>query len=342
MINNISFKKSILLLVILSIVVFINGCRIVNADSIFNNKNIHVYHIKGSLNGIAIDGSGNIWVTNASNRTVTQISSTGSILETYPLGDSPLNIAIDRHGNIWILMEFSLTELNPVPSGGVHIKNIHNKNLEWGSANSGGIAINGGNNILVSHDDTIMEFSHSGSIEYKINDNSLDLHGGDIAIGYGAVWVVGRRSITRLNDSGLKIYSIGSYTTAIALDTFNSGIIWVTYAQRYGREGDVIKLNSSGATLGMYKVGVNPEAIATDGSGNVWVANQGDYINNDNGSVSELSPSGVLLKTYNVGQSASAIAIDDSGNVWVACRNDVYELINVATPVKTPLVSYLK
>jgi hypothetical protein len=56
-----------------------------------------------------------------------------------------------------------------------------------------------------------------------------------------------------------------------------------------------------------------PSAVATDGSGNVWVTNKGG--NN----IVELSHAGVLETTVSSGFSApSALALDLSGNVWVA------------------------
>jgi streptogramin lyase len=79
---------------------------------------------------------------------------------------------------------------------------------------------------------------------------------------------------------------------------------------------NVTKLSSSGTVLGTYSVGSAPKSVAIDGSGNVWVANM------DSGSVTELSSSGTFLGTYSVkGYDPDGIAIDGSGNVWVANIN---------------------
>jgi streptogramin lyase len=74
----------------------------------------------------------------------------------------------------------------------------------------------------------------------------------------------------------------------------------------------VTKLSSAGATLGTYSVGSNPQYVAVDQSGNVWVTNAGS--NN----VTKLSSAGATLGTYSVGIYPQDVAVDQSGNVWVA------------------------
>lgn len=55
-----------------------------------------------------------------------------------------------------------------------------------------------------------------------------------------------------------------------------------------------------------------PQGIAIDAYGNVWVANA------CSGTVTELNASGITVATYTVGTQPEHIAIDASGNVWVA------------------------
>ncbi|MEO6922846.1 MAG: hypothetical protein ABI142_03390 [Bryocella sp.] len=89
-----------------------------------------------------------------------------------------------------------------------------------------------------------------------------------------------------------------------------------------------------------------PQGIATDATGNVWVANSG------NSSVSEFSPSGLALSPttgYTGGSIATpyALAVDPGGNVWVANATSVTELngatgasiINVPSSVAAPIAS---
>ena len=75
---------------------------------------------------------------------------------------------------------------------------------------------------------------------------------------------------------------------------------------------NVTELSSTGAFMGTYSVGSAPDAIVIDNYGNIWVANEGSA------SVTELKSTGVVIGTYTVGTSPDAIAISSNGNVWVA------------------------
>ncbi len=86
-----------------------------------------------------------------------------------------------------------------------------------------------------------------------------------------------------------------------------------------GTAGSVTKLDSSGNKIGTYTVGNDPDSIAIDKSGNVWVA--GDAV------VTELDSSGNHLQTcsLNTGDGSAYmdsldsnyVAADSSGNIWV-------------------------
>jgi sugar lactone lactonase YvrE len=89
-----------------------------------------------------------------------------------------------------------------------------------------------------------------------------------------------------------------------------------------------------------------PDAVAIDGAGNVWVANNGAN------TVSELSNSGAPISSA-AGyvppgvNGPVAIAVDGSGDIWVSdptagLGNQVTELIGAGTPVVTPLAAGVK
>ena len=67
--------------------------------------------------GIAIDGSGNVWVTNYYNNTVTELNASGTIIGTYAVGSYLSGIAIDASGNVWVAGNVNgtngITELSP-------------------------------------------------------------------------------------------------------------------------------------------------------------------------------------------------------------------------------------
>jgi streptogramin lyase len=83
----------------------------------------------------------------------------------------------------------------------------------------------------------------------------------------------------------------------------------------------VAEVNSNGvpASGSPFAAGTQPNNLAIDTSGHVWVSDTGG--NSGNGEVSELSTSnGSLVNTYTSGgfKGPGSVAIDASGNVWVA------------------------
>jgi len=113
-----------------------------------------------------------------------------------------------------------------------------------------------------------------------------------------------------LTTSNFSIASISySYPLNFAVDGYQNA--WVTSDLNFNN-GFVQKINSTGSTLGRFTVGSQPEGIAIDSSGNVWVANS-----DGSGSVSKLSNSGNTLGTFSVDIYPIGVAIDSSDNVWV-------------------------
>jgi hypothetical protein len=100
----------------------------------------------------------------------------------------------------------------------------------------------------------------------------------------------------------------------------------VTSSAINGGNGEVVELTPQGAVQNTAVDGGaidNPNSIAVDGSGNVWVANNvsASTLNSGQGSVSGLNSGGGSLSgspftTANM-DSPSQVATDASGNVWV-------------------------
>jgi streptogramin lyase len=143
----------------------------------------------------------------------------------------------------------------------------------------------------------------------------------DLAIdSQGNAWVL---SSAGSNSSSVSILNIGGISATfpqsganfgrIALDPYDDPWLTNPFAS------NVVELNSSGgrATLNPFSgAGIQgPGALAFDGSGNAWIANNGP-------SVSKLSANGAALSSsagFNTGGVGStALALDTSGNVWVA------------------------
>jgi len=74
----------------------------------------------------------------------------------------------------------------------------------------------------------------------------------------------------------------------------------------------VVEISREGVVLGTFAVGSDPQALAIDASGNIWVGSQ------DSSNITELSPVGSLVGTWAVGDPGDTIgiAIDGTGNAW--------------------------
>ncbi len=274
----------------------------------------------GNPYGIAIDASGNVWVTNNGSHNVTELSSTGATIGTYAVGTNPQGIAIDASGNVWVANNGSgtVTELR---STGATIITV------TVGTNPHGIAIDASGNVWVTNSSpnggsgTVTELSSTGT---PIGTYAVGINPFGIAIdASGNVWVVNgnNNDVTKLSPTGAPIgtYAVGGNPYGIAIDA--SGNVWVTNSGT----NNVTELSPAGTPIGTYPAGSAPQGIAIDASGNVWVANTGSP-------VTELSSTGAPIGTYAVGTLSFGIAIDASGNVWVANNSSgtVTEIFGVA------------
>lgn len=260
--------------------------------------------------GVAVDGSNNVWVANWGSDTVTELSSSGSLIGTYAVGVHPTGIAVDNNNDVWV-------------------------------ANSGS--------------NTIMKLSSSGSVLATYATGVTPM---GVAVGNGTnanVWFANRGSntVTQMAENGMVIgtYQVGAtYPSGIAA---NSSGVWVAGANGitsgdFGTVNAVItELSYSGNILGQQvmkfaevcytcEAAQEPGAVAADGNGNVWVANERAD------TVTKFSSAGNLLGIYRMGSPygpgsglyrfdpTGGIAVDSNNDVWIAnlSSNTVRELSN--------------
>ena len=292
----------------------------------------------GYPDGIAIDSSGNVWVSNRSNNSLSEFNSSGSPVSNSPFSGGglyePGNIAIDQSGYLWIA--------NPTDASG---DGSISKFTSGGSPVSGSPFSGGG---LI--DPLGIAIDVSGHIwatnpeEYTLSE----LNSSGTAMSPGAGWG---------NSSKMEA------PTNLAIDA--SGNLWVADGSDF--ISALSEYTPSAATppvagawssaSPIYNGGLGyPWGVAIDGAGNIWMSNS--Y--NSYAAVSEFSSSGAAITPQNSTQNGyiipgaqgapMGIAIDGSGNVWVANSNgtayghangSVGEYVGAATPVVTPVVANL-
>jgi streptogramin lyase len=320
--------------------------------------------------GIAVDGSGDVWVPNFDSNSVSEFKYDGTVLSgtTGFVGaglDEPTSVAIDIYGNAWVANFltptpglWSISEFNSSGAGvsgppgyegsglnepyGIAIDNLDHT---W-------VANTGGNNLS--------EFNSSGSPlsgskGYAVG--SLVGPAGIAADTAGNVWTV---DFTGSNGLLVESTSAGAQTPdpsgfsggglnapyGVAIDS--AGNVWVTN-QNGGNSGDgsLSEFNSSGSpqsgSNGFSGGGIDgPYGLAIDGLGNVWTANNFAW------TISEFNSSGTAITGTNGYSSTSlqkpyGIAVDPSGNVWVASNSSssssLTEFVGAAAPVVTPLAA---
>ena len=326
--------------------------------------------LQGAL-GIALDGSGNVWITNKSGNSVTELSSSGA-----PLSPStgftggglqgPVGIAIDDSGNAWIANRSSnsITELSKSgaalsPSTGF---------TGGGLVRPFSIAIDAPGNVWATDGGVIAELSDVGvPISPSIGFSSeAQLAPTYLAIDPSSnLWFeTERNTIAEVSSSGALIsnYVALNNNTGVAAQCDQAdevgGIAIDALGNKWSKSAfGVTKLSTSPSPVcvqiggvGMPSVGgvgldfedfingdCTPGAIAIDGAGNAWVLD-GDIAELSN-SLVPVAPNGYQSPGL---PTPVSIAIDGSGNVWLSSSNTVSELVGVATPVVTPLAAGVK
>jgi hypothetical protein len=343
-----------------------------------NDFTIAITYTGGGLNGpagIAIDGSGNAWISNAGAASISEFAYNGAPVSPSTgftgggllggiIGQAFPGIAIDDAGNVWVanLTNNSLSKFNsagqpvsgsPFTGGGLNIPNFiavdKSDNIWTGNRgafslsefNSSGMAVSGSGGYTGGGlgSPCGVAFDISGNIWAA--DNGLSGSDGD--------------SLSEFSSSGTAVsgspFTGGGLVNPFTLAIDPSGNIWLTDTDP---SSALSEFNSSGGAMSgagaITGGGLNsPGLLAIDASGNVWVPNlNGNSISefnssrtvvtNSSGYTGWLPPSGGSTLSTPV-----AAAIDGDGNVWVtnAGNNTITEFVGLATPVVTPIVANL-
>ena len=121
--------------------------------------------------GLALDASGNVWIANSGNNSVTELSNTGAVLSGSGYTAGPMNapsaIAIDASGNAWVANggNSSVTELNPSGTTGTLYTGSFNKPsaIAIDALGDAWVANNGNSSVtLIGISGTMTQYTGSG------------------------------------------------------------------------------------------------------------------------------------------------------------------------------------
>ncbi len=327
--------------------------------------------------GIAIDASGDAWVSNeftsSTNLTssVTEFASNGAVLSG-PAGftgaglSRPAGITIDPSGNVWLANTFteSLSEFNS-QGGAVSGTNGYPADVNsvvaadglghvwYISPNGVGEVDSGGNLLSPSAGYPGGGLAGGRGLAFDNGENAwlannvMEYGRSGLIAAYGDVTEYNNQGVIQTSSTG---YQQTEFNTpaAIAIDSGNN--VWVEGGGV--SQPAVFELSSTGTFLspvGGYQGGglTNAQSfIAIDGAGQVWVPI--NYTANNNtvsvSAIVALSNQGTVLSGANGYQLPTqagyprGLAVDGSGNVWVPISGTwVVQVVGAATPVITPL-----
>ncbi len=243
-----------------------------------------------SLSGpslMTIDASGNIYVANYNNGTVSRWNSSHTYLGTYETGKTmanPEGIVFDSAGNSYV---------EDTGNGAIYKFNatgVYQSTIISGLNHPLGISIDASDNLYIAtyvytspYTSSVTKYSTSGTLLQTLPN-------------------------TNMNESD-----------GVAVDQ-SSGIIYVLNRGNNltgSNMGNVTEYSSTGTYLGVFSSGYNdPLAISVDPSGNVFVADS------HNDEVKIYSPNGVLLNTLTGFTDVEGFVADASGNLYVSDFTD--------------------
>ena len=319
---------------------------------------------------IAIDTSGYAWassysgstytiVTNQPENVVARVTPGTGAVSAYLVGSFPAGLALDGNNNLYVGDDSSTTTNRYYEAELVDISGAATpySTFEVGSGRTAG---NGDYYIGASVDETSAQYvwpwstACQATIPRISNVPSLGTAstvGSTTALpaaacyiaadASGNAWVSAAPGTTAAVTSLEYVNVGGNTTTSIASPTVTK------YTQ--GANGV-----ATGAELGggLY----NPQGMAIDGTGNLWVVNQSGSTgggiseftpSNAGTTLNPLSPSGTgvwgFFSNTTIGSPVGA-AIDGSGNVWFKTKTggNLYYLVGAASPVVTPLSTQVK
>ena len=274
--------------------------------------------------GVAVDGSGNIYVADSGNSRVLMETLSGGAYTQSVVADAsaayglqgPRGVAVDGSGNVYITDVNTNRVLKETLSGGAYTQSVVADSGVDGLLNPEGVAVDGSDNVYIAdtgNGRVLKETLSAGNYAQSTLGSGLSTPYAVAVDGSGTVYIA---------DSGnnrvvLETLSSGSYTQSILFTGLNhaqgvavdgSGNVYVTVAGivsfPFFYPGLVLKETLSGGSYTqstLRTTQTDPIGVAVDGSGNVYIAGTS--------SVLKLQTAGADFGSVNVGATSSVLSL---------------------------------
>jgi hypothetical protein len=294
---------------------------------------------------VALDTAGDVFVANAADNDIVELPAgnfDAGATHFSPLGarlDGPAALALDVSNNLWVANLFGGAgcQKNPpaVPCGGI-------SELKSRSFTADGfhfvpsaakfdslltIALDSTGNVWTSN-----EFGNS------VSELTAPHH---VGLNFAPASAAFNRPIALALDASSNVWVVNSQGGKGCDGAPPCGSLTELPA---GNPNGAVNFAPAAAAF------LQPNSVAVDSNGNLWVSNAGPSVCEAAicGSVSELSASSPNNGALNFAppgsgfQQPTLLAIDTSGNVWVSQLGGLTELVGIAGPVSTPIQACLK
>jgi hypothetical protein len=284
--------------------------------------------------GVAVDGAGNLYVTDLWGNTIRKISSGGVVTSFagghFSIGSAdgtgstarfnfPAGVTVDGADNVYVaddgnnlIRKITPTSVVTTLAGAVEgFSSVDGAGSMARFASAAGLAVDGSGNIYVSDGYTVRKITSVGVVTTLAGTAGSS----GSADGIGSAARFTSPTALAVDDSG-NSYVLDNDTVR----KITSGGMVTTLAGMAGAQGSI---DGTGSAARFYW----PNGVAVDGAGNVYVADTGDRTIRkitSNGEVTTFAgTSGVMGLTDGTGSAAlfywpTDVAVDSSGNLYVS------------------------
>ena len=290
--------------------------------------------------GLAVDGSGNVYVADTNNGLIRKITSGGEVTTLAAVGTvgypGLVGVAVGGNGVIYVADSYSIRN---VTSEGVVTTFFGTPGQYTGYYSfPSGLAVDGNGNVYIANSYSVVKVSSTGVFsEYASHETAQgDQDGTGVAarfngpvgiaaddLGNAYVADVFNNRLRKVTSAGVVTTLLGGFNQPYGLARDGAGNLYVA-----DTENNIVRKVSTGGVVTTLAGGFNkPQAVAVDGSGNVYVADTNNHVIRkiaSGGGVSILAGTRGLPGTANgTGgearfNSPMGVAVDGFGNVYVA------------------------